>query len=475
MPSQDVLNRMKAVVGPAGFLEDPADKAPFLRERRELYHGQTAAVVRPANVEEVSRLMQIASETGTPIVPQGGNTGLVGGQIPSASGEEILLSLSRLNRVRTVDAANNTLTAEAGLTLAAVQASAEKTGRLFPLSLASEGSCQLGGVLATNAGGTAVLRYGNARDLVLGLEVVLADGRIWSSLSGLRKDNTGYDLKQLFIGSEGTLGIITAATLKLFPQPRAVETALVGLSDVDAAISLLRLAEEETGGLVTAFELMPRIGMDFILRHVEGAREALARTYPWYALIELHSGDKDRRLAQVLEEMLASALEKGLIKDAAIARSAQQRTDFWAMRENLSDVQRLEGGSIKHDVSVPISSMSKFIMRASAAVEKEMPGIRVVAFGHIGDGNVHFNLSQPLNADKQSYLAHWGKMNEIVHGIVREFGGSISAEHGIGRLKRDEIARTKPAVDMELMRSLKKALDPQNLLNPGKVLRSSAE
>lgn len=475
MPSQDVLNRMKAVVGPAGFLEDPADKAPFLQERRELYHGQTAAVVRPANVHEVARLMQIASETGTPIVPQGGNTGLVGGQIPSASGQEILLSLSRLNRVRAVDAANNTLTAEAGLTLAAVRASAEKTGRLFPLSLASEGSCQLGGVLATNAGGTAVLRYGNARDLVLGLEVVLADGRIWSSLGGLRKDNTGYDLKQLFIGSEGTLGIITAATLKLFPQPRAVETAIVGLTDIDAAISLLRLAEEETGGLVTAFELMPRIGMDFILRHIEGAREVLARPYPWYALVELHSGDKDRRLAQVLEETLASALEKGLVKDAAIARSAQQRADFWAMRENLSDVQRLEGGSIKHDVSVPISAMSKFIKRASAAVEEEMPGIRVVAFGHIGDGNVHFNLSQPLNAGKQSYLAQWGKMNEIVHGIVREFGGSISAEHGIGQLKRDEIARTKPAVDMELMLSLKRALDPKNLLNPGKLLRFSAE
>jgi len=470
LPSQDTLNRMKAVVGPKGFLDNAADMAPFLRERRELYCGQTSIVLRPASVEEVSQLMQIASETRTPIVPQGGNTGLVGGQIPSPSGQEVVLSLSRLNRIRAVDAANNTLTVEAGLTLAAAQASAEKIGRLFPLSLASEGSCQLGGVLATNAGGTAVLRYGNARDLVLGLEVVLADGRVWSSLGGLRKDNTGYDLKQLFIGSEGTLGIITAATLKLFARPRATETAIVGLPDVDAAISLLRLAEEETGGAVTAFELIPRIGVEFILRHVKNTREPLDKSYPWYALIELHSGDKDKRLAQVLEETLASALEKGFIKDAVVARSAQQRADFWAMRENLSDVQRLEGGSIKHDVSVAVSSMPKFIARASTAVEKEFPGIRVVAFGHIGDGNVHFNLSQPVGADKSIYLAQRTRVNEIVHAIVHEFGGSISAEHGVGQLKRDEVARIKPAVEMALMRSVKTALDPHNLLNPGKLL-----
>ncbi len=470
MPSKDTLNRLKDVVGPSGFMDVASDMAPFLTEQRELYRGRAAAVLRPANVEEVAKVMLIASETRTAIVPQGGNTGLVGGQIPSQSGEEIVLSLSRLNRVRGIDEFNNTLTVEAGMTLAAAQSAAEKVDRLFPLSLASEGSCQVGGVLATNAGGTAVLRYGNARDLVLGLEVVLADGRIWRSLAGLRKDNTGYDLKQLFIGSEGTLGIITAASLKLFPRPRSVETAVVAVPDVEAAIALLRLMDNESGGLVSAFELIPRIGIEFVLRHMKGTREPLEKPFRWYVLVEMSSSFKGKRLTQVLEEALASAIEHGLAKDAVVARSEQQRSDFWKLRESLSEVQRLEGGSIKHDVSVPVSLIGQFIARATKAVEMELPGVRVVAFGHIGDGNVHFNLSQPVSADKQAYLGQWARMNEIVHGIVGEFGGSISAEHGVGQLKRDEVARTKSPVDMAVMRGLKSALDPYNLLNPGKLI-----
>jgi FAD/FMN-containing dehydrogenase len=294
---------------------------------------------------------------------------------------------------------------------------------------------------------------------------------VWSSLAGLRKDNTGYDLKQLFVGSEGTLGIITAATLKLFPRPRSTETALVAISDVEAAIALLRHAENESGGLVSAFELIPRIGIEFVLRHLEGAREPLSKPYPWYALIEMASGGKGKRLAQVLEETLASSIESGLVKDAVVARSEQQRADFWALRENLSDVQRFEGGSIKHDISVPVSLLPQFISKATQRVEKEIPGVRVVAFGHIGDGNVHFNLSQPIGANRQEFLGKWTHMNEIVHGLVREFGGSISAEHGVGQLKRDEVARFKAPVEIALMRALKSTLDPFNLLNPGKLVQ----
>jgi len=470
MASGETLARMKAVVGPKGWLDDPAEMAPYLAERRERYKGRAAAVLRPATTDEVSRLMAIAFETGTPIVPQGGNTGLVGGQVPSERGDEIVLSVGRLDRIRAIDTLNNTLTVEAGVTLAAAQAAAAEADRLFPLSLASEGSCQIGGNLATNAGGTAVLRYGNARDLVLGLEVVLADGRIWSGLSGLRKDNTGYDLKQLFIGSEGTLGIITAAVLKLFARPRAIETAFAAVPDVGAAVSLLRMAEAVSGGLVSAFELVPRIGIEFVTRHIAGAGDPLARPSPWYVLIELAAGSADARLGETLEAVLARGMEDALVTDAAVARSHAQRTAFWRLRESLSDVQRCEGGSIKHDVSVPVSSMAAFIGRAGEAAARAMPGIRPVAFGHIGDGNVHFNLSQPPAMDKEAFLARWGEMSAIVHGLVREFGGSISAEHGVGVMKRDEIAATKAPVEIEMMRRLKQAFDPKGILNPGKVI-----
>ncbi|MCE9649706.1 MAG: FAD-binding oxidoreductase [Parvibaculum sp.] len=470
MPARETLARMKAVVGPKGYIDAAEDMAPYLVERRELYHGRAAAVLRPASTAEVSALMKIAHETGTPVVPQGGNTGLVGGQIPFEGGGEVILSLSRMNRIVSVDALNNTLTVEAGVTLAAAQEAAAKARRLFPLSLASEGSCQIGGNLSTNAGGTAVLRYGNARELVLGLEVVLANGDVWDGRKGLRKDNTGYDLKHLFMGSEGTLGIITGAVLKLFAQPRSVETAFVAVPSVEAAVALLRLAEAASGGLVTGFELMPRIGVEFVLRHVPGTVDPLGTASEWYVLLELSSGDADGKLHETLQELLTSAVAEVGVADAVIAASDAQRMQLWKMRESMSDVQRLEGGSIKHDVSVPVSSIGDFIARATKAVEKAMPGIRPVPFGHVGDGNIHFNLTQPLGADKAAFLARWDEMNAIVHGIVRELNGSISAEHGVGRMKRDEIAATKSPVEIETMRAVKRALDPKGILNPGKVV-----
>lgn len=469
-PTQDILARLRAVTGEKGFLTDEADMAPYLQERRELFAGRAAAVLRPTSVEEVSAIMRIAHEASIAVVPQGGNTGLVGGQMPDQSGEAIVLSLSRINKVRAIDAVNNTLTVDAGLTLAAAQEAAASADRIFPLSLASEGTCQIGGVLSTNAGGTQVLRYGNARDLVLGLEVVLANGDAWNGLSGLRKDNTGYDLKQLFLGSEGTLGIITGAVLKLFPRPHAVSTAFAAVPDVASAVALLRIADAVSGGQVSTFELIPRIGIEFVTRHLEGASDPLPDPVAWYVLIEMTAGTKAARLTEVMEASLSEGFEQNLVSDAVIAQSEAQRTDFWRLRESLSDVQRAEGGSIKHDISVPVSRIADFIEAATKAVSERLPGIRPVPFGHIGDGNVHFNLSQPKGMDKEVFLDLWGEMNAIVHGIVREMGGSISAEHGVGQLKRDEIAATKSPVEMEMMRTLKNALDPKGILNPGKVV-----
>ena len=469
-PTPETLQRLKEIVGEKGYVDAEADMAPHLVERRELFRGRAAAVLKPATTEEVSAIMRVAHEAGVHVVPQGGNTGLVGGQVPDGSGEEIVLNLSRMNRVRALDAANNTLTVDAGVTLAAAQDAAAQADRLFPLSLASEGSCQIGGNLATNAGGTQVLRYGNARDLVLGLEVVLANGDVWDGLTGLRKDNTGYDLRHLFMGSEGTLGIITGAVLKLFPRPQSVETAFAAVPDVAAAVKLLRIADALSGGQVSTFELVPRIGVEFVVAHLEGASDPLPDVSPWYVLVEMTAGTKVAGLAETMEAALAEGLEQGLVTDAAVAQSEAQRADFWRLREALSDVQREEGGSIKHDVSVPVSRMADFIARASEAVTARLPGVRPVPFGHIGDGNVHFNLSQPVGADKAAFLALWSEMNGIVHGIVREMGGSISAEHGVGQLKRDEIAATKSPVEMEMMRALKKALDPRGVLNPGKVV-----
>lgn len=467
MLSAATIARLKEAAGPKGWTEDPAEIAPHLREWRDKFQGATPLMLKPDTVAQVSALVAICAETRTPLVPQGGNTGLAGGQIPHG---QVLLSLTRLNRVRALDTADNTLTCEAGVTLAAAQAHAAEADRLFPLSLASEGSATIGGVVSTNAGGTAVLRYGNARDLVLGLEAVLPDGRVWNGLRALRKDNTGYDLKQLFIGAEGTLGVVTAAVLKLYPAVKTAATAIAAVPDPAAAVSLLHVMQAASGGAISAFEIMPRIGIDFVTRHMPGARDPLAVAHPWYVLIEATSAAADAPLRTMLETALTQAMESRRVRDAVIAESDAQSAQFWRLREAMSEAQKYEGGSIKHDVSVPVSRMADFIAAAEAAVTRACPGVRVVAFGHIGDGNVHFNLSQPLDADKAAFLARWEELNSVVHGIAHQMGGSISAEHGLGRLKRDAILAYKSDVEMDLMRTVKRALDPFNIMNPGAVV-----
>lgn len=467
-PDACLLERFRQITGQAHALTSEEDMAPYLREWRDKFTGKAAMVLRPGSVDEVSRILELANNTHTAIVPQGGNTGLVGGQIPDHSGNQIILSLSRLNVIRQVDAANNSMIVEAGCILADVQSAAEQANRFFPLSLAAEGSCQIGGNLSSNAGGTGVLAYGTARELVLGLEVVLADGRVWSGLRTLRKDNTGYDLKALFLGAEGTLGIITAAALKLFPHLKEIETALVALESPHAALELLHVLGEESGGAVSAFEIMPRVGIEFILRSISGTRDPFAEKHSWYVLAELSGGKTGLR--DVMEGALSIAFEKGIASDALIAMSESQKADFWRIRHGLSEAQKPEGGSIKHDVSVPVSKMPDFIVKACKAVTDYLPGCRPVPFGHLGDGNVHFNVSQPEDMDKQAFLDHWGEMNRIVHGLVVEMGGSISAEHGIGILKRDLLPGVKSEVELDLMRTLKQALDPNGILNPGKML-----
>ncbi len=464
----ELLDRFVALVGAGQALSAPGDIEPFIIEHRDLYRGVTALVLRPGTVAEVSAIMKLAHETGTPIVPQGGNTGLVGGQIPHAG--EIVLSLSRLNAIRTVDPDGDTITVEAGCILDEVHRAAEAADRLFPLSLGSEGSCQIGGNLSTNAGGTAVLAYGNARDLVLGLEVVLADGRIWNGLRSLRKDNTGYSLKDLFVGAEGTLGIITAAVLKLFPRPRAQATAFAAVADPAAALALFRIARAKAGSQLTACEILPRIGFDFVLRHSAGTRDPIAESHPWYVLIELTSPLEDADLDGLMQAILEHAFEEGIVADAAVAASIAQARDFWDLRLKLSEVQRKEGGSIKNDVSVPVARVPEMIERGIAAGEAIVPGIRPVPFGHLGDGNIHFNFSQPVGADRDGFIAQWGPVTEAIDEIALDLGGSISAEHGIGLLKRHLMEQIKPPVELELMRTIKAALDPKSILNPGKVV-----
>ncbi len=463
-------DRFAEMIGAANVLTSPDDQAPYLTEWRDLYQGVTPMVLRPGSTEEVSAVMTYAYQNDLKVVPQGGNTGLVGGQIPQETGDEIVLSLSRLNKVRAVDPAGFTITAEAGVVLETLQNEAENVDRLFPLALGAQGSCQIGGNISTNAGGTAVLAYGNTRDLVLGLEVVLPTGEIWNGLRTLRKDNTGYDLKQLFIGGEGTLGIITAAALKLFPRPKKLEAAFVGLPDPHAALKLFTLAKAQAGPVLTGFEIMPRVGVEFCLRHLEGARDPLEGEHAWYVLMELSSGSEAFPVRDLMESILGEAFEEGLVEDAAFAQNLSQVQDFWHIRHGMSEVQKPEGGSIKHDVSVPVASIPDFLDKAMAAVEDFVPGCRPVPFGHIGDGNIHFNVSQPVGADKEHYLAKWDEMNTIVHGIVGEFGGSISAEHGIGRLKRDLLKDVKQGIELDLMKRIKDAFDPKGLLNPGRVL-----
>ena len=472
--AEQVLDRIKQVVGPQGWLEERSDIEPYEVEWRGLYHGKTALVVRPATTEQVAEVVKLCAEAGLPIVPQGGNTGLCGGGVPAEDGRNIVLALGRMNKVRAVDPANFTITVEAGVILADIQRIAAEHDRLFPLSLGAEGTCQIGGNLSTNAGGVQVLRYGNTRELTLGLEVVLPDGRIWNGLRTLRKDNTGYDLKQLFVGAEGTLGIITAATLRLFPKPHATATAFVALPDVDAVMRLFGQARAATGDQLTAFELIPRIGLDMAMRHVNGVVDPLEQPYENYVLMEVSTASPHADVAATLEGLLEEALEAGTVIDGTIAASAAQRNAFWLIREGMVEGQRFEGGSIKHDIAVPVASVAEFLKRAIAAVTERLPTIRPVAFGHCGDGNIHFNLSQPLGADTEAFLARWEEFNDIVHGIVAALNGSISAEHGIGRLKREELTHYKAPLELELMARVKNALDPRHIMNPGKVVAAAA-
>ena len=465
------IARFRAILDDRGVLTQADQIAPYLTDFRDLYRGSTTAVLRPRCTAEVAAVMRVCTELNIPVVPHGGNTGYCGGATPDESGREIVLSLERLDRIRDVDPLNFTLTAEAGCVLARIQEAAASADRLYPLSLGSEGSCQLGGTLATNAGGTAVLRYGNSRDLVLGLEVVLPDGQVVDGLRALRKDNLGYDLKQLFIGSEGTLGIITAAVLKLFPLPAAHVTAMLALRDVEAAVELLSRARQYTGDLVTTFELLPRIAVDLTTRHIPGVRDFLEAEHDWYAMVEFSLPPSGQTQRELVEEFLMEALEQGVVIDAALAQSEADRQAMWRMRESIPEAQRHEGVSVKHDVSVPLSSVPGLIAEAGAAVRELVPGVRLVAYGHIGDGNLHFNLSPPVGADEQEFLAQAGAVHEAVYRIVSARGGSIAAEHGVGRLKRDALSRFRSGAEYDLMVRLKQSLDPQGIMNPGKVIQ----
>ena len=462
-----LLARFAAIVGEKHAITDPQAQLPYLVEMRDLYRGRSPMVLRPGSVAEVAELLKLANATGTPIVPQGGNTGLVGGQTPHNN--EIVLSLTRLDRIREVDPTSNTMTCEAGVTLQHARDAAAAADRLYPQLLPSEGSCTIGGNLSTNAGGVAALAYGVARSHALGIEVVLADGRVLHNLNKLKKDNTGYDLKNLFIGAEGTLGIITAAVLRLAPRPRAVETAFVGVPSPEAALALLTFATDRAGGGVTSYELMTRAGLEFVLQHASGTRDPLSAQHPWYVLIEL-SSQAESGLREAMEDILAQGLQRSLIADATIADSLEQAKAFWRIREMFGEVQRHVGGSIKHDVSVPVAAVPAFLKEADAAVTALIPGTRPLPFGHLGDGNIHYNVVQPVGADKAEFLNRWDEVNAVVFAVVKKFGGSISAEHGIGVMKRDLLPTVKDPVALELMRDLKRMLDPKGILNPGKVL-----
>ena len=464
--SGELIAKFRGIVSNKHALTDAADIAPYLTEERDLFHGCSPLVLRPGSTAEVSAICQLATVHRIALVPQGGNTGLVGGQTPHNG--EVVISMRRLDRIRELDTASNTMTCEAGVVLQVAQQRASEVDRLFPLSLGAEGSCTIGGNLSTNAGGTTALAYGVAREMALGVEVVLADGRILNLLSKLKKDNTGYDLRNLFIGAEGTLGIITAATLKLFPKPRAIETAYVGLKSPTQALKLLSISQAEAAGTLTSFELLSEVAVDFSIRHGIDIRDPLSCKHPWYVLMELSSPRDDAR--NTLEAILEKGMEDGIVDDAVIAANLSQRQAFWKLRDEMSGAQKPEGGSIKHDISVPVAAVPDFIEQADAAVTKLIPGSRPVPFGHLGDGSIHYNVSQPIGGDTADFMGRWHEVNAVVFEIVLRMGGSISAEHGIGVLKRDELPEVKDKVAIELMRSLKAMLDPQGIMNPGKVL-----
>ncbi|MEY4416197.1 MAG: hypothetical protein RIQ53_3490 [Pseudomonadota bacterium] len=467
--STDLLDDLRRILGEAQVLPG-GDLPAHERDWRRRWQGRALAVVRPGSTEEVAAVVRACVRHGVSLVPQGGNTGLVGGGVPDASGRQIVLSLQRMNRVRRLDPANLTLTVDAGMVLQQVQQAAADAGLLFPLSLAAEGSCTIGGNLSTNAGGTQVLRYGNARELCLGLEVVTADGEIWSDLSGLRKDNTGYDLRDLYIGAEGTLGVITAATLELHPQPAASLTALCATGSLRQCVALLMLARQRLGADLTGFEVMNRFSLDLVRRHFPQLPQPLAPC-PWTVLIECTDGDGEARLRERAEGLLGQALEDGLIDDAALAESLAQSHGLWHVRESISLAQSEEGLNIKHDISLPVSAIPDFSADTEAALQQRFPGVRLVNFGHLGDGNLHFNVQCPEGGDAPSFLReHEHAINALVYDAVQACGGSISAEHGIGELKREELPRRKSAVALALMRRIKQALDPQGVMNPGRVL-----
>ena len=460
-----LLAQLRKIVGDAQVLTATADVAAYATDWRGRYTGVPRCVVRPCSTQEVAQVVRCCSEAGIAMVPQGGNTGLCGGATPI--GKEVLISLTRLNRVRQIDPLNNAITVEAGCLLQRVQEAAAGAERLFPLSLAAEGTATIGGNLSTNAGGVQVLRYGNTRDLTLGLEVVLPSGEIWNGLRALRKDNTGYDLKHLFIGAEGTLGLITAATLKLFPLPRHVTTAWGAVSSPKQAVELLSFLRNRAGDTVTAFELISSVSLDLVMQHIRGARLPLAGHAPWQFLVEFSSS---RELLADVTDAFETAAADSLVEDVVIAGTLAQAQALWAMRENISEAQKREGISIKHDVSMPISCIAEFIARADAELSSTFPSIRIVCFGHVGDGNLHYNISKSLAQDNTAFIAATSEVNRIVHDLVAELGGSISAEHGLGQLKRDEVLRYKSPVEMAMMRSIKAALDPCGLMNPGKLI-----
>jgi FAD/FMN-containing dehydrogenase len=461
--------RLAAIVGDMHVLSAGADVEPYLNDWRGRYHGAALAVVKPSSTAQVAAIVATCAELSVSIVPQGGNTGMCGGATPDETGSQVVLSLTRMNRIRELDAANATITAEAGVPLAAVQKAAVDAGFLFPLSLASEGSCTIGGNLSTNAGGSAVLRFGNARDLTLGLEVVLADGRIWDGLRGLRKDNTGYDLKHLFIGAEGTLGIVTAATLKLFPAPRTQVTALCAVASVTAAVELLSRLKAALGDRLTGFELMSSAALVLSVKH-HPAFAAPLPGHPWYVLIQADDSASDAPLMAMAEAALVTAVVERIAVDVVVAQSGDQAEKLWSLRENISEAQRREGPNIKHDISLPVSAIPAFMDECGSALAAAFPKSRLIVFGHLGDGNLHYNLSAPEGITASTFMANAEVANRIVHDLVAHFGGSFSAEHGVGQLKRSELLRYKGPVELELMRSVKAALDPSNLLNPGKIL-----
>ena len=469
MSDASLLEQLTAIVGADHVLTGEADMAQHLVDWRGRYRGAARCVVRPANTGEVSALVRACAQAGVAMVPQGGNTSLCGASIPDAGGAAVLINLSRMNTIRAIDPANNTITVDAGCVLQAVQEAACEAGRLFPLSLAAEGSCQIGGNLSTNAGGVQVLRYGNMRELTLGLEVVLPNGEVWDGLRGLRKDNTGYDLKHLFIGAEGTLGIITGAVLKLFPLLQATATAWLAIDSPQRAVQLLGELQAAFGAGLTACELVSDVALGLVLKHIPGAQAPLSSS-PWYLLIELSGSGEEAALQEALENFLEPAFEREAISDAVLAQSGEQARRLWALRENIGEAQKIEGLSVKHDISVPISRIGEFVQRTDAALQEAFPGIRIVAFGHVGDGNLHYNQSKSEAGENAAFIAVQPQVDLLVHDSVHRFGGSISAEHGIGQLKREELLRYKSPLELEMMRSVKRALDPQGLMNPGKVL-----